>query len=51
WIVYNEDMQPERFVGFVLVWIGLACTFADTIRNSDNRAARANDEAAAARGS
>ena len=51
WIVYNEDMQPERFVGFVLVWIGLACTFTDTIRNSDNRAARANDEAAAARGS
>lgn len=51
WIVYNEDMQPERFVGFVLVWIGLACTFTDTIRNSDGRAARANDEAAAARGS
>ena len=51
WIVYNEDMQPERFVGFVLVWIGLACTFTDTIRNSDNRAARANDEAAATRGS
>jgi chloramphenicol-sensitive protein RarD len=39
WIVYNEDMQPERFVGFVLVWIGLACTFTDTIRNSDGRAA------------
>ena len=51
WIVYNEDMQPERFVGFVLVWIGLACTFTDTIRNSDGRAARANDEATAARGS
>ena len=51
WIVYNEDMQPERFVGFVLVWIGLACTFTDTIRNSDNRAARANDEATAARDS
>jgi len=51
WIVYNEDMQPERFVGFVLVWIGLACTFTDTIRNSDGRAARANDEATAAGGS
>ena len=51
WIVYNEDMQPERFVGFVLVWIGLACTFTDTIRNSDGRAARANDEATAARDS
>jgi chloramphenicol-sensitive protein RarD len=51
WIVYNEDMQPERFIGFVLVWIGLACTFTDTIRNSDGRAARANDEAAATRGS
>jgi chloramphenicol-sensitive protein RarD len=51
WIVYNEDMQPERFVGFVLVWIGLACTFTDTIRNSDGRASRANDEATAARGS
>jgi chloramphenicol-sensitive protein RarD len=51
WIVYNEDMQPERFVGFVLVWIGLACTFTDTIRNSDGRASRANDEATAARDS
>lgn len=51
WIVYNEDMQPERFIGFVLVWIGLACTFTDTIRNSDGRAARANDEATAARDS
>jgi chloramphenicol-sensitive protein RarD len=51
WIVYNEDMQPERFVGFVLVWIGLACTFTDTIRNSDGRAARANDAATAARDS
>ena len=51
WIVYNEDMQPERFIGFVLVWVGLACTFTDTIRNSDGRAARANDEATAARDS
>jgi len=46
WLAYGEDMQPERFVGFVLVWVGLACTFVDTIRNSDARTTRSNEGAA-----
>jgi hypothetical protein len=36
-------MQAERFVGFVLVWIGLACTFVDTVRNSSGRMQRSVD--------
>jgi chloramphenicol-sensitive protein RarD len=43
WLAYGEDMQAERFVGFVLVWIGLACTFVDTVRNSSSRMQRSVD--------
>jgi chloramphenicol-sensitive protein RarD len=43
WLAYGEDMQAERFVGFVLVWIGLACTFVDTVRNSSGRMQRSVD--------
>ena len=49
WLVYGEDMQPERFAGFVLVWIGLACTFVDTLRNSDVRRGATPDDSATAR--
>lgn len=32
WLAYNEDLQPSRVVGFVLVWIGLGLTLFDTTR-------------------
>ncbi|NBR76597.1 MAG: EamA family transporter RarD [Actinobacteria bacterium] len=32
WLAYNEDLQPSRVVGFVLVWIGLGLTLVDTTR-------------------
>ncbi len=32
WLAYNEDLQPSRVVGFVLVWIGLGLTLFDTMR-------------------
>ncbi|NCX60474.1 MAG: hypothetical protein EBW98_04675 [Actinobacteria bacterium] len=32
WLAYNEDLQPSRVVGFVLVWIGLGLTLIDTMR-------------------
>jgi chloramphenicol-sensitive protein RarD len=32
WLAYNEDLQPSRVVGFVLVWIGLGLTLVDTMR-------------------
>ena len=40
WLAYGEEMRAERFAGFVLVWIGLACTFIDTLRNSDSAPVR-----------
>lgn len=45
WLAYDEPMQAERFAGFVLVWIGLACSLADTARRrerDDQLAAGAN---------
>ena len=32
WLIYNEPLDSARFVGFVLVWCGLACSLADTMR-------------------
>ena len=32
WLAYNEDLQPSRVVGFVLVWVGLGLTLVDTMR-------------------
>jgi len=34
WLVFHEDMPPERFLGFALVWTGLAILFADTARRA-----------------
>ena len=38
WLVYDEDMPPSRFVGFVLVWFALGAVTLDTVRG--NRRAR-----------
>jgi chloramphenicol-sensitive protein RarD len=32
WVVYGEDLPVSRFVGFSLVWCGLAIVGADTVR-------------------
>jgi len=32
WLIYNEPLDSARFVGFVMVWLGLACSLTDTIR-------------------
>ena len=32
WLMYDEPLDSARFVGFVLVWLGLACSLADTMR-------------------
>jgi len=31
-LMYDEPLDSARFVGFVLVWLGLACSLADTMR-------------------
>lgn len=41
WLAYGEHMAASRFAGFVLVWIGLVCTFVDTVRDSRRRQVRA----------
>jgi len=32
WLAYGEPLSAARFVGFLLVWFGLVCTFTDTLR-------------------
>ena len=32
WLMYDEPLDSARFVGFLLVWLGLACSLADTMR-------------------
>ncbi len=32
WLMYDEPLDSARLVGFVLVWLGLACSLADTMR-------------------
>jgi len=32
WLAYDESMSTVRFVGFLLVWVGLVCSLADTWR-------------------
>lgn len=32
WLAFDESLDAMRFVGFFLVWIGLVCTFIDTLR-------------------
>ena len=34
WLLYDEDMPPERLAGFALVWVGLVLITGDTIRRS-----------------
>ncbi|MFM7046239.1 MAG: EamA family transporter RarD [Ilumatobacteraceae bacterium] len=42
WLVYGEELPASRFVGFALVWAGLALLTADTARRAlGARAARA----------
>ena len=33
WLAYGEPLDAARFAGFLLVWLGLVCTFADTVRH------------------
>lgn len=33
WLVFDEPLDTARFVGFFLVWIGLVCTFVDSMRS------------------
>lgn len=33
WLAYGEPLESSRFVGFMLVWFGLVCTFTDTMRS------------------
>lgn len=33
WLAFGESLDAMRFVGFFLVWIGLVCTFVDTLRS------------------
>jgi len=35
WLAYGEPLETARFVGFVLVWVGLVCSFVDTLRRSE----------------
>lgn len=37
WLVYDESLPPSRFVGFALVWIGLAIMTADTLHRTRTR--------------
>ena len=34
WLAYGEPMEASRFAGFLLVWVGLVCSFADTVRDT-----------------
>jgi len=36
-VVVGEEMEPTRWIGFVLVWVALAVFTADLIRNSRSR--------------
>ncbi|MFM8908057.1 MAG: EamA family transporter RarD, partial [Actinomycetota bacterium] len=33
WLAYEESMSTARFVGFLLVWVGLVCSLVDTWRS------------------
>lgn len=34
WLVYHEALPPSRFVGFALVWLGLAVVTLDTVHRA-----------------
>ena len=34
WLVYNEELNPLRVVGFAFVWVGLAIFFVDAFKSS-----------------
>jgi chloramphenicol-sensitive protein RarD len=36
WLVFHEDLPPERIVGFALVWAGLVLVTIDTVRVARN---------------
>jgi chloramphenicol-sensitive protein RarD len=40
WLVFHEDLPPSRFVGFALVWVGLAILFVDSARRARERVGR-----------
>ena len=37
WLVFHEAMPPSRFLGFALVWAGLAILFVDTARRASRQ--------------
>ncbi len=36
WLVYNEDLDPLKLLGFAFVWVGLAIFSIDSIRTAKN---------------
>jgi chloramphenicol-sensitive protein RarD len=34
WLVYGEELNPLRVVGFAFVWVGLAIFFADSYKST-----------------
>ena len=34
WLIYNEELNPLRVVGFAFVWVGLAIFFVDAFKSS-----------------
>ena len=36
WLVYNEDLDPLKSLGFAFVWVGLAIFSIDSIRTAKN---------------
>lgn len=43
WLLYDEEMPPERLAGFALVWLGLILVTVDTVRRSRATAAYLED--------
>jgi len=37
WLVYNEELNALRLVGFAFVWVGLAIFFADSYKSTKTR--------------
>jgi len=38
WLAFHEDMPPSRFLGFALVWVGLAILFGNSAHRMTRRA-------------
>lgn len=37
WVIYNEDLDPLKLLGFALVWVGLAIFFLDSVVSEKSR--------------